>query len=457
MAPIATAKGCAWKEPKPLNCDVCIIGAGPVGLLLGNLLGRRGVSVVIVEKQPKPYDLPRAVHFDGEAMRVFQAAGLAEQVLPHTMVGRGMLFKDTNDAVVVDWSRDQNIGPMGWHESNRCHQPGIEDALRAGLDRFAHVQLIEGVAVTDIEQDETGVDVTLAGGRMVRAVYAVGADGANSFVRRRLGIGEDDLGFKEDWLVVDLILKRPRPDLGDYSVQFCDPVNSATYVRGVGDRRRWELRLPDDRAADPNESEIWQRLSRWITPEDAELERSAVYTFRSCVAESWRKDRVFLVGDAAHQMPPFMGQGMCAGIRDVANLSWKLAQVLYGGEDVLWSYESEREPHIRQFIELTVSLGKLINQTAAGEAPKGKMKSIWPELGAGLGTRKGVGGALAPQPRVDGVLADDFAKQGFYVLASRAVESDLPVVVGAQDWLAEHGVEAVVVRPDGYVLEALAV
>lgn len=421
-------------------------------MLLGNLLGRRDISVAIVEKQPKPYDLPRAVHFDGEAMRVFQAAGLAEQVLPHTMVGRGMLFKDTDDNVVVDWSRDQEIGSMGWHESNRCHQPGIEDALRAGLDRFDHVRLHEGIAVTAIAQDDAGVRVSLADGREITAQYAIGADGANSFVRSALGIAVNDLGFKEDWLVVDLILKRPRPDLGDYSVQFCDPVNSATYVRGVGERRRWELRLPDDRAADPDEAEIWERLSRWITSEDAELERSAVYTFRSCVAESWRDERVFLVGDAAHQMPPFMGQGMCAGIRDVANLNWKLAQMLHGGDDVLDTYESEREPHIRQFIELTVSLGKLINQTAAGEAPKGKMQSIWPELGEGLGSREGVGGALAPQPRVGDVLADDVAQQGFYVLSAQDVDADLPVVVGAQEWLAEQGVEAVIVRPDGYVL-----
>ena len=334
--------------------------------------GGGGVSVVIVEKQLKPYNLPRAVHFDGEAMRVFQAAGLAEDVLPHTMVGRGMLFKDMDDTVVVDWSRDQEIGPMGWHESNRCHQPGIEDALRAGLARFEHVRLREGVAVDAIAQNDAGVTVTLADGRDVLAFYCLGADGANSFVRDAMGISVDDLGFKEDWLVVDLILKRPRDDLGDYSVQFCDPVNSATYVRGVGDRRRWELRLPVERAADPDVAEIWERLSRWITPEDADLERSAVYTFRSCVADSWRQGRVFLVGDAAHQMPPFMGQGMCAGIRDVANLSWKLAQVLQGGEDVLWSYESEREPHIRQFIDLTVSLGKLINQTAAGERAQGQ-------------------------------------------------------------------------------------
>ncbi|MEJ6708631.1 MAG: bifunctional 3-(3-hydroxy-phenyl)propionate/3-hydroxycinnamic acid hydroxylase [Amylibacter sp.] len=437
-----------------MNCDVCIIGAGPVGMLLGNLLGRRGISVAIIEKQPKPYNLPRAVHFDGEAMRVFQGAGLAEAVLPHTMVGRGMLFKDTHDNVVVDWSRDQEIGPMGWYESNRCHQPGIEDALRVGLDRFDHVSLYVGVAVGGVSQDDDGVSVRLSDGREVRSKYAVGADGANSFVRSTLGISVDDLGFKEDWLVVDLILKRPRPDLGDYSVQFCDPVNSATYVRGVGDRRRWELRLPVDRMTDPDEAEIWQRLSRWITPTDAELERDAVYTFRSCVVEKWRQGRVFLAGDAAHQMPPFMGQGMCAGIRDVANLNWKLAQVLDGGEDVLETYESEREPHIRQFIELTVSLGKLINQTAAGETPKGKMQSIWPELGAGLGCREGVGGALAPQVRVDGVLADDVAKQGFYVLAATQVESALPVVVGAQDWLADHDVGAVVVRPDGYVLEA---
>ena len=409
--------------------------------------------MVILEKQRETYDLPRAVHFDGEAMRVFQAAGLADQVLPHTMVGRGMLFKDMEDNVVVNWSRDQDIGPMGWYESNRCHQPGIECALRSGLERFDNVTLHKGVAATEISQDEVGVTVVLADQREVQASYVVGADGANSFVRDALGISMADLGFKEDWLVVDLILKRPREDLGDYSVQFCDPINSATYVRGVGDRRRWELRLPADRVFDPDEEEVWDRLSRWITPEDADLERLAVYTFRSCVVQDWRQGRVFLVGDAAHQMPPFMGQGMCAGIRDVANLNWKLAQVLQGGEDVLWSYESEREPHIKQFIELTVSLGKLINQTAAGEVPKGKMWSIWPELGAGLGSREGVGGALAPQPRVGGVLADDIAMQGFYVLATHETEAELPVVVGAQEWLAEQGVEAVVVRPDGYVLK----
>ena len=134
-----------------------------------------------------------------------------------------------------------------------------------------------------------------------------------------------------------------------------------------------------------------------------------------------------MAGDAAHQMPPFMGQGMCAGIRDVANLGWKLAQVLQGGEDVLWSYESERAPHIRQFIELTESLGKLINQTAAGDAPKGKMQSIWPELGSGLGNREGVGGALAPQPRINGVLADDLAQQGFYVLSARQNFDSVPI------------------------------
>jgi 3-(3-hydroxy-phenyl)propionate hydroxylase len=448
------ARGCANWGRKLLKCDVAIVGAGPIGLLLGNLLGRRGLAVVIVEKQPKPYNLPRAVHFDGEAMRVFQAAGLAAEILPHTMVGRGMLFKDMNDVVVVDWSRDQNIGPMGWFESYRCHQPGVEETLRAGVDRFDRVTLIEGVAVSAITQDAESVTIDLSNGTQVQASYAIGADGANSFVRGALGIEVDDLGFREDWLVVDLILKQPRPDLGDYSVQFCDPVNSATYVRGVGDRRRWELRLPKDRVTNPDETEIWERLSRWITPKDAQLERDAVYTFRSCIAKNWRNGRVFLVGDAAHQMPPFMGQGMCAGIRDAANLAWKLAQAVQGGEDVLGTYESERAPHIRQFIDLTMALGRLINQTAAGKAPKGVMKSIWPELGPGLGARTGVGGALAPQVRVDGVLADDLARQGFYVLAAREVEADMPVIVGAQEWLAQHSVEAVVVRPDGYVLGA---
>ena len=432
--------------------QVAIIGSGPIGSLLGNMLGRRGISVRIYEKQPTPFGLPRAIHFDGEAMRAFQSAGLAEQVLPSTMVGRGMLFKDREDNVLIDWSREQAIGPMGWYESYRVHQPGLETALDEGLQRFENVSLVRGVAVETVTQDEDMVTLQLSDGTQCTADYVVGCDGATSPLRDQLGITVDDLGYRERWLVVDLLLTRPRDDLGDYSIQFCDEENPATYVRGVGDRRRWEMRLRPEDPDEVSEELVWDRLKRWIGPEDATLERRAVYVFRSCVAEEWQRGRCLLAGDAAHQMPPFMGQGMCAGIRDVANLNWKLDMVLKGAPPALLeTYGPERQQNVRQFIELTVRLGKLINQTAAGTAPRGNMKSIWPSLGEGFGIRDGIGGELAPQIIMeDGQHADDFAEQGFYLLSKRAVDAPIPVVCGEWDKLDELGFEAALIRPDGY-------
>ncbi len=438
-----------------MRVDVAIIGAGPVGLLLANLLGRCGHSATVLERQSDPFPMPRAIHFDGEAMRCFQVAGLARSLLPHTHVGKGMLFRDRDGNVIVDWSRDQRPGPMGWYESYRFHQPGLEFELRKGLERFDDVRLMWNAEVTGIFQDGGGVTLRLINGTSVTARFAVACDGTQSSVRSALGIGLEDLGFQERWLVCDLLLTRPRDDLGDHSVQYCDPDAPATYVRGAGDWRRWEFRL---RADDPDvwpETEVWDRLSRWIAPTDATLERSAVYTFRSRIAHAWRAGRVLLAGDAAHQMPPFMGQGMCAGIRDVGNLWWKLSAVLLGaGDDLLDTYQSEREANARAFIEKSVALGRLINQTAAGMVPSGRMDSIWPDLGPGLGLRDGIGGTLAPQVRTtDGLLADDAACHGFYVLAAEAVSgSRLPTFVGADFWLRERNLAGIVMRPDGYAL-----
>ena len=441
-----------------MTVDVAIIGAGPVGLTLANLLGRRGHRVALLEKQAHPYPFPRAIHFDGETMRAFQATGLAAQILPHTHVGRGMLFKDAAGATLIDWSRDQSIGPMGWHESYRFYQPGLEQVLRDGLDRFANVTLTMGARVTGIDPSPETVTLTMEDGSEVAARYVVGCDGAQSATRQTLGIGLTDLGFFERWLVVDARLTRPRPDLGDYSIQHCDPDAPATYVRGAGDRRRWEMRLDADGPDRFEDADIWARLSRWITSDDAVLERTAAYTFRSCIATEWRRARVFLAGDAAHQTPPFMGQGMCAGIRDAANLSWKLSAVLTGADDALLdSYHSERAPNARAFIEMAVSLGKVINQTAQGQAPSGQIKSIWPALGPGLGPRDGIGGTLAVQPRLtDGRLSDDAARGAFYVLCRDCPASaPLPCFAGAQEWLQTQGLWGVVVRPDGYCLTGL--
>ena len=199
----------------------------------------------------------------------------------------------------------------------------------------------------------------------------VGCDGARSLVRAQITNQAEDLGFHERWLVVDLLLHGDRPDLGDFTIQYCHPQTPATYVRGPGLRRRWGIAiadLPDVQALEPEN--IWQRLARWLTPADAEVERAAAYTFYSVISASWRRARLLIAGDAAHQTPPFMGQGMCAGIRDAANLAWKLAHCIRRGHDdaMLDSYQSERHPQ------------------SAFRQPDGtyKMTTISPRLGPGL-------------------------------------------------------------------------
>ena len=443
----------------PTKTDIAIIGGGPIGTLLANLLGRRGNNVIVLEKQAQPYPLPRAIHFDGEAMCCFQATGLADKILTHTHVGKGMLFKDRTGKTLIDWSRDQEIGPMGWHESYRFYQPGLEAVLREGLNRFDHVTLLSDQEVTGITQSDQSVTLKTAQGARIEAAYVIGADGTGSFTRKTMGSALEDLGFQERWLVVDALLTRPRDDLGDHSIQYCDPDAPATYVCGVGARRRWELRLGPDDPETFSDAQVWQKLKRWIAPQDAALERHAIYTFRSRIATHWRAGRCLIAGDSAHQMPPFMGQGMCAGVRDAANLEWKLSAVLRGADATLLdSYQSEREANARAFIEMSVALGRLINQTARGHLPEGRMKSIWPKLGPGLGSREGGAGGLAPQiTTAQGQRADDAVGQDFYLLS--ATPLTLPgwtTLIGAQDWLTEQGYSAMMIRPDGYCLAGIA-
>ncbi|EHR03975.1 2-polyprenyl-6-methoxyphenol hydroxylase-like oxidoreductase [Bradyrhizobium sp. WSM471] len=458
--------------------DVVIVGRGPVGATLANLLGLCGVRTLVLEREARTYHLPRAVHFDDECMRVFQTIGLAEAILPHVILSPGMLFLDADGKMLLDWSRPQTLTPMGWNLSYRFHQPELEDVLIAGLSRWPHVALRNRCDVFALDQDETGVRVRyedLSNGTLseVRARYVIGCDGARSLVRRFIGSGMDDLGFHERWLVIDVLLKRDRNDLGDYSIQHCDPRRPATYVRGTGTRRRWEITvLPgEDSQEVAQPAKVWELLSRWITPDDAELERAAVYTFHSVIAQQWRSGRLLLAGDSAHQTPPFLGQGMCAGIRDAANLAWKLAAVLHGRAeaDLLDTYQSERQPHVRQFIELAIRLGGVINTKAieaglaAGEARENapvKLEVKKPLLGPGLALGDlPLAGHLAPQFELkDGRRSDDMVGYGDVLLVENAAALPPGIKILTSDesngvgrWLREHGIIAALVRPDRYV------
>lgn len=424
--------------------DVAIIGFGPVGATLAHLVAQQGLSVLLLDREASAYHLPRAVHFDDEVMRVFQGIGLAEAILPDTHVSPGMRFVDAEGGLLMDWSRPMAPTPQGWNASYRFHQPSLERVLRDALVPLDSVTCETATEVTAVAQDADGVTLSTTRGPR-RAAWVVGCDGARSFLRGVIGGGMEDLGFDERWLVVDLILRRPRPDLGDHSVQFCNPGRPATYVRGVGDRRRFEITVhpgeaPGDRLP---EDEVWRLLAAWIAPEDAELERSAIYTFRSAVARRWRDGRLLIAGDAAHLTPPFMGQGMCAGIRDAANLAWKLARVQRGDAPValLDSYQAERAPHAREYIETAVRLGGLINTRAMAAALGGsgddgpvRMRSIAPALGGFAAPL----GRPVPQPVLaDGMRLDDRIGPRFAVLLRPAAAAGLDA--GVMDRLAARG------------------
>ena len=460
--------------------DVVIVGLGPVGATLAHLLGLGNVRTLVLEREPDAYTLPRAVHFDDEIMRVFQWIGITQALLPLVRINPGMRFVDRDGALLLDWPRPQDEGAHAWHPSWRFHQPDLERLLRQTLnDRESvtvrtHCEVAEVAGVGD-HACVTYLDRRTNAVRQIGAQYVVGCDGARSLVRQAMGTAMHDLGFHERWLVVDVLLNRERPDLGDHTVQYCTPDRPATYVRGPGRRRRWEIAAlpeePDDEITD--KSRVWDLLSRWLTPQDAELERAAVYSFHSLIAENWRRGRLFIAGDAAHQTPPFMGQGMCAGIRDAANLAWKLAAAVHqrAGDALLDSYGSERAPNAQAFIETAIRLGHLINaadtQSALRAAVRradgsAQMASIYPPLGPGIGSGPAAGLQFG-QPRLpDGTRMDDLCAYRPVVVADEDLiagfrpSGDIARLSTKQAPLAKRHLaavetRAVLLRPDRYV------
>ena len=443
--------------------DVAILGCGPVGALLANLLGQAGLDIAVYERDTAVFPLPRAVHFDGEVMRIFQSAGLSERIAPIARPSsQGMHFVTAEGQTLMVRRGVQGRGPQGWPNNWYFHQPALEQILRAGLARFPNVAIHLGCEIADVGE--------------LDARLIVGCDGARSLARRAIGSRQRDLGLHQPWLVVDLLCKPGSPRvraLPDYTVQLCDPERPMTIVNVGHGRRRWEIMLmPGDDPARLTEPGIfWPMMARWLGPEDATLERAAVYTFHSVVQEGWRKGNLLLAGDACHQTPPFLGQGMCAGMRDAANLAWKLAAVLRDGapDSLLDTYESERRPHVEAFIELAVRLGTILQETDPTKAAErdrrftaGAAMFDFPQPQLGPGCRSDAPppvGTIFPQPLLpDGRLMDEAIGTRFAVvgdvgrLADRRRDAVVLPGVGA-DWLAQRGLRAALLRPDRYIAE----
>lgn len=471
--------------------DVAIIGFGPAGATLANLLGQAGLSVVVLEKEAAIYPLPRAIHFDGEVMRIFQSIGLRGAVEGISRAGlTGMHFVNANDETLLIRGGTTALGPHGCASNYYFHQPELERVLREGVARFENVRVCLQHSVLDIQQqpDHASLqvqDIQRNSTYAINARYVVGCDGARSLVRKILGSPMQDLGLHRAWLVFDALLKDNAPALPDHTVQHCDPARPMTYCNVTGNRRRWEIMmLPDDDPAEIVKPEnLWPLVSRWVQPDNADIERATIYTFHSVIAQGWRTGRLMITGDAAHQTPPFLGQGMCAALRDASNLAWKLQAVLTGmaNEDLLDTYESERAPHVQAFIELAVRLGDIIQttDTEAAKARDAKFRQGQPEifqfpapvLGKGMvSTGPAPVGQTFPQPQLDnGQWLDEVIGNHFAVIALPEVLQEVSsqtraqwkqwqvVSQSAQDaslraWLEQHSVHAVVVRPDRYIL-----
>ena len=481
-----------------MNPEVVVVGAGPTGLATAALLGRRGIECLVLERWPACYPQPRAVHLDDEVCRILDRIGIADEFARHSYPGAGLRLVTAGHHVLAEFPRDPGPGRHGYPAANMFDEPDLERILREHVATLPTVTLRSGVEVTGLHHIAGGVRVDLTdrvthGSETLTAAAVVGCDGANSVCREAIGAELLDLGFEQRWLVLDV---RTTVDFGlwDGVHQLCDAHRAATYMRVGPSRHRWEFRLlPGESAADLTGIETFEPLLRpWIGDADlAELEliRSAQYTFRARLADRWRDGRILLAGDAAHLTPPFVGQGLGAGLRDAANLEWKLAGVLRGAlpDSVLDTYESERRPHARAMVQGALLVGRImtargrlrsgLRETAAGVV--GRLPGLarlaggeTPALAVPAppkGLRHRLVGSLLPNARLgNGRRVDDAAGNSFVVVtrddvpehlagaARRAGAVVLTAPLGSDlaTWLAAARLGVVVARPDRTIAAA---
>jgi 3-(3-hydroxy-phenyl)propionate hydroxylase len=491
--------------------DLAVIGCGPVGALTANLAALAGLNVVVLDREAIPHPLPRAVHLDHEMMRLFQAAGLDTTIAPTMRATEGHLHIGADHGVIRYMGTAGRSTPFGWANDYFFYQPELEAHLRAGLARFDTVDVRLGCEVETVAQDADTVTLGLGSGEVAEARWVVACDGARSVVRKALGIALDDLDFEEPWLVVDVEVDGTvhfpaltgvpdTADLQQLSVMLCDPARPATIVPGRGNLRRWEFMLlpGEDDAAMMRPETVTGLLAPYLQGVPHRIVRASTYRFHGLIAEQWRDRRVFLAGDAAHQTPPFFGQGMCHGMRDAANLMWKLDLVRRGLADasLLDSYQPERDPHVRSVVTAAVEAGRYICELdpvraaerdavmreRAKSGAAGTAADLIPPYHAGV-IAAGTPGAgerfVQPWVEADGVrvLLDSVTGGGWRLFAIDAATATAaltavvklaPLVVTIVDlgtihddgtlshWLATRSVRAVLVRPDSYVFGSTA-
>lgn len=449
-----------------VSTDVLIIGGGPVGSLLALLLDDHGVGNIVVERDLEPYHLPRAVVMDDEIQRLFHRHGMGGRLEAMTTPLAGADFVDVGGQRILG----AVFPPVGVHGL-----PPVICHFQPELDRFVQSEaesrgtdFRRGLSAVSLSVESAGVRTTLDDGTEVSSRWVVGCDGASSWTRNAIGASLEDLRFDQHWLVVDVRLREGRgTHLPRVLQQICDPRRPVTFAPGHADYRRWEFQIQPGEDVEELKSEdgLLRLLAPWLAPDDADIVRAAAYRFHAVVAPAMQVGPVFLAGDAAHQMPPFLGQGLNSGSRDAANLAWKMALVHQGRAEssLLATYSSERGPHVRNTVEHAADMGRLIDQLAGRE-------SHGLDHSAGYGGRRPksrlgpgvlvpghpwVGRPMNHHPDVEHAL---MANRSAFVMA---VAGDSLAVPRSLEWLGcrvvavesqvidEH--QAALVRPDGYV------
>jgi 3-(3-hydroxy-phenyl)propionate hydroxylase len=363
--------------------DVLIVGCGPVGGIAANYLGQQGVRTLVVDRDLKMFSIPRAFSCDDEAQRNFQAAGLQGELAVKLWRCNNMDYIDGDKQVLGSVAFGELDFGLGHPPLCFFSQPQLEAVLRQGLQRFPHVELRLGYEVVSFTQDADFVTAQLKERRTgrirdVRARYVLGCDGAHSAVRRQMGVAMEGTSYEEPWIAISGTMPSTEPVFTYY---VCDPERPGFVTRSVDNEVRMDLLVKENERTERIEQPdfIEKLLAQYVDPKQVKIQRASVFTFQSKVAERWRVGRAFLLGDAAHLMPPFMGQGLCSGLRDAVNLTWKLALVLRGaaGEPLLETYERERREHAVNMIEATIKMGQVfLSQNRAVAAVRNSLLKL---------------------------------------------------------------------------------
>jgi 3-(3-hydroxy-phenyl)propionate hydroxylase len=467
------------------SADVVIVGAGPTGLTLAYLLAGKGVPVAVVDPNRIVCSFPRATHLDDETMRTLQLLGLAGTEDAFLCM-EGTAYRDQDGVPFVELLMPFGVSDQGWRTDYQFFQPDFEARVRGALSNDANVALWLGWEVTGLVKDDEAAVVTAtnrASGetRTLRARYVVGCDGAGSFVRRTVNPGIEDLHGTQRSLIIDVhAFKRPRGLTSSTAfVLYENDDDPITYVPLQKPMYRFEYMLApgESKHAAEDPRIVYRRLARWLDPADYRILRTDVYEWHAYLARDWRAGRLFLAGDAAHEMPPMLGQGMCSGIRDAVNLAWKLSAVLSGAahDGLLDTYQSERLPAVRPYIAESAKIANVIDGFRASDqrpersAPH-RGSQFRPPIGPGVHDDTGPsGGRLAPQPRTPGgTLLDDAVGYNFTVVGAKATIAHVSArtreiwrqwgVAALDDthpdfagWLKEFGADVALIRPDRYV------